>query len=121
MSARHDGDDRRNEYDNPGANHPATESGHAERPEPDDVDTAVDPHDSADHHGQDGAPAMSQNNATDEDKLQGIVSQTRADLAGADAARVLHALRERIAQAGLTLEPDREVEIADQIATGAEG
>lgn len=78
--------------------------------------------DDGDHYGQDGGretltageaqrqagaggeqdlPAMAQNNSSDAEKIDGIVRQTRADLAGEDGERVQAVLRQRFAEAGL--------------------
>jgi len=96
---------------------------------------------SGDHHGQDqgrdtltagGAqqeaalndaqeqrlPAMAQNNASEIDKVAGIVAQTRNDLAATEPERVPQVLRERLEQSGIDL-PDAEIdELARQITTG---
>lgn len=82
----------------------------------------------ADHHGQDGgrdtlsvgdaqrdaagateqsAPAMSQNNATDDEKLAGILSQTRADLPDADADAHMERVQQRAEQSGIPLTPEQ--------------
>lgn len=86
--------------------------------------SVADQHEGADHHGQDGGretvsvgeaqremagdaeqdlPAMSQNNATDDEKLAGILAQTRADLPGADADAIVERLRQRAEQSGIPL------------------
>ena len=96
---------------------------------------------SGDHHGQDGGrdtltvgeaqreggldeaqeqrlPAMSQNNASEIDKVAGIVSQTRNDLAATEPERVPDVLRQRLEQSGIDL-PDAEIEeLARQITVG---
>lgn len=98
--------------------------------------------DGASHHGQDAGretmtasqaqhetaglgaeqeqrlPAMSQNNASDLEKVAGIVAQTRSDVATMPFERVVEVLRERLTQAGVHL-PDSDVqELAQQISTG---
>ena len=101
----------------------------------DGVDTA------GDHHGQDGGrgtltvseaqreggldeaqeqrlPAMAQNNASEVDKVAGIVAQTRNDHAATEPERVPEVLRQRLEQAGIDL-PDAEIdELARQITVG---
>jgi len=63
-------------------------------------------------------PAMSQNNASEIDKVAGIVAQTRNDLAATEPERVPEVLRERLQQSGIDL-PDAEIEeLARQITTG---
>ncbi|TDN91811.1 hypothetical protein [Microbacterium sp. BK668] len=95
----------------------------------------------AGHHGQDGGrdtmtasqaqkenalgtaqeqslPAMSQNNASDVEKISGIVVQTRDDMAATQPERVYDVLKQRLEQAGIDL-PDSEIqELARQITTG---
>lgn len=89
-----------------------------------------------DHHGQDqgrttvtvgeaqqatgGAdeqdlPAMSQNNAGADEKLAGIIEQTRGDLPDCTAEEVTALLRERASQAGLDLDEDTAAQLADDI------
>lgn len=95
----------------------------------------VDP----DHHGQDGGrekvwagssqdalsgeqeqrlPSMSQNNASDVEKVTGIVAQVRGDIASGDADEVRHVLAQRLEQAGLALGDDEIDELTRQITTG---
>jgi len=90
-----------------------------------------------DHHGRDGdrdtttvsqaqqemhgdseqrLPAMSQNNATDEEKLAGILAQTRADLPGAPVERISELLRERADQAGVPLGEDDARRYAEELS-----
>ena len=107
------------------------------------IDDETPWHDDGDHFGQDGGrdtltassaqkegalgaeqeqrlPAMAQNNATDVDKIAGIVAQTRQDLAATQPERVRDVLAERFAQSGVSL-PDAEIdELARQITTGDE-
>lgn len=94
---------------------------------------------SAHHHGQDEGretltageaqramsgeqeqrlPAMSQNNASEVEKVSGIVAQTRQDAGTAERGQVLHILRQRLEQSGIDL-PDAAIEeLADQITVG---
>ena len=63
-------------------------------------------------------PAMAQNNASEVDKVAGIVAQTRNDLAATEPERVPDVLRQRLEQSGIDL-PDAEIdELARQITTG---
>ncbi len=92
--------------------------------------------DGADHHGQDGgresvsvsaaqqenagaaeqdAPAMSQNNATDDEKVAGILSQTRADLPGADADALVERIVQRAEQSGIPLSAEQARALVDEI------
>jgi len=98
--------------------------------------------DGADHHGQDGArdtmsageaqrtpgalgteqeqrlPAMAQNNASETEKVSGIVAQTRQDVGTEPLERIADVLRQRLGDAGVDL-PDSDVqELARQVSTG---
>jgi hypothetical protein len=99
------------------------------------------PIDSGDHHGQDGGrdtmtageaqregalgteqeqrlPAMAQNNATQVEKVSGIVVQTRSDVGDQPQERIEEVLRQRLEQSGIDL-PDAEIaELARQISGG---
>lgn len=101
----------------------------------------VDPQAAGGHQGQDGGrdtmtageaqregglgpeqeqrlPAMSQNNASEIEKVSGIVAQTRSDLAATAPEKVYDVLQQRLQQSGIDL-PDSEVrELARQITTG---
>lgn len=67
-------------------------------------------------------PGMAQNNASDLDKVSGIVAQTRADIGTEPVERIAEVLRQRLDQSGIEL-PDADVqELARQVSTGdAEG
>ncbi|WP_109211987.1 MULTISPECIES: hypothetical protein [Microbacterium] len=98
--------------------------------------------DGADHHGHDegrdtltasqaqqtpGAlgteqeqrlPAMAQNNASELEKVTGIVAQTRQDVGTEPLERIAEVLRQRLDQSGIDL-PDADVqELARQVSTG---
>ena len=63
-------------------------------------------------------PAMSQNNASDLEKVTGIVAQTRADVGTESIEHIAEVLRERLGQAGVEL-PDSDVqELARQVSLG---
>ena len=63
-------------------------------------------------------PAMAQNNASDLDKVSGIVAQTRADVGTEPVERIVEVLHQRLDQAGVDL-PDGDVrELARQVSTG---
>ncbi|MGB4779043.1 hypothetical protein [Microbacterium sp.] len=91
----------------------------------------------SDHHGQDGGrdgsgssqdalsgaqeqrlPSMSQNNASEVEKVSGIVAQVRADVATSDADEVRRVLAQRLEQAGIDLPDDEIDELAQQITMG---
>jgi len=63
-------------------------------------------------------PAMAQNNASEVDKVAGIVAQTRNDLAATEPEKVPDALRQRLEQSGINLPDDEIDELARQITTG---
>ncbi len=98
--------------------------------------------DGASHHGQDAGrdtmsaseaqhttgglgteqeqrlPAMAQNNASNLEKVAGIVAQTRADVATEPFERIVDVLRQRLTQAGVEL-PDSDIqELARQVSVG---
>ena len=100
-----------------------------------------DPIASADHHGQDGGrdtmtageaqrdgalgteqeqrlPAMAQNNASQVEKVSGIVVQTRSDVGDQSEEQIQHVLKQRLEQSGIDL-PDADIaELAHQISGG---
>lgn len=89
-----------NEFDEPGANYPDSEAkdpGAQER-----RDDGSGASDAVPGRTQDG-PVLAQNQATELERLDGIVVQTRADLAGADVATVERSLRRRLSDAGIEL------------------
>ncbi|MEU1971246.1 hypothetical protein ABZ477_06310 [Microbacterium sp. NPDC019599] len=64
-------------------------------------------------------PAMAQNNATEVDKIAGIVAQTRQDLAATETTeRVAEVLKQRFEQSAIDLPDDEIMELARQITTG---
>lgn len=125
------------EFEQPGGDHPArnddattTEPATA----PGEVG-AVDP----DHHGQDGGrdtltvgeaqraagdadtqsrPAMSQNNASDAEKVDGIIAQTRVDVAQLGHERVVQVLRQRFEQTGIEVSDADVEEYARRVLEG---
>lgn len=98
--------------------------------------------DGRDHHGQDGAratqtageaqrtpgalgteqeqrlPAMAQNNASDVDKVAGIVAQTRQDVGTHPLEHIAHVLRQRLTQSGIELPENDIEELARQVSVG---
>jgi hypothetical protein len=133
-AAQHDDHARRDEE-------PATPA--APEPTHEAVGIGVVP--SPDHHGQDGGrdtltvseaqrtegglgteqeqrlPAMSQNDASDVDKVAGIVAQTRSDVGDQSLDRIADVLRQRLVQAGVELPDDEVRELARQVSTGDDG
>lgn len=63
-------------------------------------------------------PAMSQNNAGADDKLSGILAQTRADMAGESAQRAAEVLRQRAEQAGVEVDEDEALRLVREFADG---
>ncbi|WP_439592781.1 hypothetical protein [Microbacterium sp.] len=59
-------------------------------------------------------PAMSQNNATDAAKIDGIIGQTRQD-GHQDRDAVVHVLRQRFEQSGVEVPEERLDELADRV------
>ena len=97
-----------------------------------------DAREGADHHGQDGGrdtltageaqaalddsseqtmPAMAQNNASDADKIAGIVAQTRQDAADRPRERIIEVLTQRLEQAGIALTAEDIDELAGRVRT----
>ena len=54
---------------------------------------------------QDG-PALAMHETDDRERLDGLVAQLRADLAGENRATVEHGVRQRLSQVGLNLDDD---------------
>ncbi|GAA1916555.1 hypothetical protein GCM10009775_06250 [Microbacterium aoyamense] len=100
------------------------------------MSTTGNANEGVDHHGQDGGsdaltageaqremagqaeqdrPAMSQNNASDMDKIAGVVAQTRVDVGGKDHESIVHVLRQRLEQAGVPLTGTDVDELARQV------
>ncbi|BDV31645.1 hypothetical protein [Microbacterium terricola] len=93
--------------------------------------------DPRDHHGQDGTrntltagqaqhemagqaeqnvPVMSQNNATEDEKFDGIVAQTRMDVANEPLDRIAEVLHQRLEQAGISLSDEEIGRLAERVA-----
>ena len=127
-----DGDERVNTFKDPGGNYPDAGRG-------DEVERAERAEASADHFGQDGdrgtltagesqralgdaaeqsLPAMDQNNASADEKLQGIVEQTIADSEFQPKERLEQHLRDRIRDSGLVVSDD-ELQAALRAVHGA--
>ncbi|WP_375385048.1 hypothetical protein [uncultured Microbacterium sp.] len=59
-------------------------------------------------------PAMDLDTVTDQERIDGILAQTRVDVGGEDAERIAEVLRQRFEDAGIPAS-------ADQLASFAEG
>jgi hypothetical protein len=62
------------------------------------------------------APAMDMHGTTDEDRISGIVAQTRADLGDAPEERIADVLRQRFTETGTDIGDDRIRALAAEIA-----
>lgn len=61
------------------------------------------------------APAEDTHETTDEDRLQGIIVQTQADMGDASADRLAEVLRQRVQEVGLDVGDDRIRALAAEI------
>ncbi|KZE88712.1 hypothetical protein [Microbacterium sp. TNHR37B] len=61
-------------------------------------------------------PALAQNETTEDERLDGVVVQTRADLGGQDAATIEQALRSRLNDAGISMDDDEIAALARDLA-----
>ena len=134
----------RNEWDAPDVSEPAPEAPDPQE----STDDARNDHeaygvgvtdDGSDHHGQDGGretltvgesqretagdqeqnlPAMSQNNASDQEKITGIVAQTRVDVGDQDDARIADVLRQRLDQSGIATTDDELGQLTRRVRNG---
>lgn len=134
-----------NEYENPGVNQPDSQGAGSPAPardtEPSHEAIGIGVTDSGDHYGQDEGrdtltageaqrtgglgseqeqrlPAMAQNDATQIDKVSGIVAQTRQDVGTEPIERVADVLRQRLSDSGIDLPDDEVQELARQVTTG---
>lgn len=71
--------------------------------------------DAAPGAGVQDAPALDQNDASDEDRIAGIVAQTRSDVGGEGIERIADVLAQRFADAGLDVDADRTVALAAEV------
>ncbi len=135
-----------NEYEQPGVNYPDRgKAGTADDRRSEDESTQELPEPAepgADHHGQDGGrdtltaseaqsgdalgrgatqdlPAMSENNATAEEKIGGIVLQTRDDIGTEPVARIAEVLAQRLRDAGVEVSGAFVDELAVRVKAGA--
>lgn len=71
-----------------------------------------------DNAGVQDAPAMDvDDHVPDEAKIEGILAQTRADVAGEDVDRVAEVLRQRFSDAGMTVSDDDVRELAARVVS----
>lgn len=88
----------------------ATSAGTAGEVTPPKDDTPVSP-----EGAQDG-PALSMHTTDDTERLDGLLAQVRADLAGQNPSTVEHGLRQRLSQVGLQLDDDEVARLVDELA-----
>lgn len=72
-------------------------------------------HDAVAAPGVQNEPALDQNPASDEERIAGIVAQTRADVGDAGVERIADVLVQRFTDAGLDVDADRTVALAAEI------
>lgn len=63
-------------------------------------------------------PLLDQNAASDADKVQGIVAQTRADVPSESAERIAEVLAQRFSDAGMTVADEEITRLAQGVAGG---
>ncbi|WP_431802867.1 hypothetical protein [Microbacterium sp. bgisy203] len=68
--------------------------------------------------GTQDEPALDQNAASDQDKLDGLVAQLRADVAGENAATVEQAVRRRLDDTGIALGEERIAALVAELSSG---
>jgi hypothetical protein len=61
-------------------------------------------------------PALAQNETTENERLDGVVVQTRADLGGQDAETIEQALRSRLSDVGIAMDDDEIAALARDLA-----
>jgi hypothetical protein len=65
--------------------------------------------------GTQDEPVMDQHIATRQDKVDGIVAQTRVDVRGLPVDRVIDVLRQRFADAAIETDDDELARLAEQV------
>lgn len=68
--------------------------------------------------GTQNEPAQDMHDASDEDKIAGIVAQTRQDLGAEDQTRIADVLRQRFSDSGIHVADDRVAALAAEVARG---
>ncbi len=64
---------------------------------------------------------MDVDEVTDQERIDGILAQTRVDVGGEDAARIAEVLRQRFEDAGVAASADELAAFADRVAAGRAG
>ncbi|GAA3029084.1 hypothetical protein [Microbacterium dextranolyticum] len=62
------------------------------------------------------SPALAQNEATEDERLQGLVAQVRADLSGEDAATVETAVRRRLDDTGIDVDEELVRRLVEELS-----
>ncbi|WP_159501529.1 hypothetical protein [Microbacterium sp. 18062] len=108
------------EYADPGRNYPDNEGAS----EPDPAPTLADPNRSvsdappAPPGTTQDAPVMDQHSASVDDKIDGIVAQTRVDVADRPHERIVEVLRQRFDDAGISADDALLDELAKKVVGG---
>ncbi|MCR2764543.1 hypothetical protein NQ152_13610 [Microbacterium sp. zg.B48] len=105
-----------NEFENPGANHPDRRDQEGVQPDPAEqrsdagVGGAVNQSDDAPRRQEtQDEPVLAQNQASRQEKIDGLVAQTRVDLGGESDERYSEVLRQRLEDAGIEMtDEDRQ-------------
>lgn len=84
-----------------------------------DVPGVGAPHGStADSAGEQNEPLLDQNVASNADKVDGIVAQTRADVPHESPDRVAEILRQRFSDAGMSVSDEEIAQLAERVTGG---
>jgi hypothetical protein len=111
-----------NEFENPGANHPDRKDTEGVQPAPAEqrsdagVGGAVNRSDDA-PRGEEtqDEPVLAQNQATRQEKIDGIVAQTRVDLGGETDERYAEVLRQRFVDSGIEMTDEDRQRLAGDV------
>lgn len=110
-----------NEFDEPGANYPdsAKETAPEARSDAGVGGAVVDETPRERVTGTQDGSRLEQNVTTDVERLNGIVDQSRADLAGEPVDVIEKSLRRRLADAGIEVDGNELTELAQEISGGS--
>jgi len=119
-----------NEFENPGAHHPDRQDTDDVQPDPATqrsdagVGGAVNHSDDAERSADEGTagypgrtqdePVLQQNQATDQERIDGIVAQTRADLGDESDERYAEVLRQRLEDSGIPMSDEDRQRLAQR-------
>lgn len=121
MASRDEQSRTGNEFDEPGANYPdsAKETDLEDRDDAGVGGAVVEESPADDRTGTQDGPRLDQNVTTDMERLNGIVTQTRADLAGEPVDVIEKSLHRRLGDAGIVVAHDEIAALARDIAGGS--